>query len=141
MINKISEFTGSYRFLSNFHVCTILYEGIRYPSTEHAFQAAKCIDPGMRELFLSESCIGAKRLGKAVGLRENWETIKFKVMYDICKYKFSTYPELKKKLLGTDNSTLEENNNHGDEIWGINKLTGKGQNYLGKILMKIRKEF
>ena len=40
----INEFQGKYRFLSNFYPCDIVYEGIQYPSTEHAYQAAKTLD-------------------------------------------------------------------------------------------------
>lgn len=44
----ISEFKGESRFLSNFFAVPIMYEGVEYPSVEHAFQAAKSLDPEER---------------------------------------------------------------------------------------------
>lgn len=42
-MSEIKSFTGKYSFLSNFYPCKVLFEGVRYPSVEHAFQAAKNI--------------------------------------------------------------------------------------------------
>ena len=41
----IDSFGGEYSFLSNFHKCKVEFEGMTYPSVEHAFQAAKNPDP------------------------------------------------------------------------------------------------
>ncbi len=38
---KINSFTGEHGFLSNFHPSLMEWEGISYPTAEHAFQAAK----------------------------------------------------------------------------------------------------
>ena len=54
------------------------------------------------------------------------------------RYKFAHHPELKEKLLATGDAYLEEGNTWGDRIWGV--YQGQGENRLGKILMKIRKE-
>ena len=43
MISKIESFHDEYRFLSNFWPVLIDYEGIVYPTSEHAFQAAKTL--------------------------------------------------------------------------------------------------
>jgi predicted NAD-dependent protein-ADP-ribosyltransferase YbiA (DUF1768 family) len=40
-MEKIEHFTKENRWLSNYHLIDIEYEGVIYPSTEHAFQAAK----------------------------------------------------------------------------------------------------
>ncbi len=79
---------GKYRFLSNFHLKEILYEGVFYPSTENAYQAAKTLSIEERLKFINIEPKQAKRLGKKVDLRLDWEQIKFKVMYDVCKEKF-----------------------------------------------------
>ena len=47
-------------------------------------------------------------------------------------------PELREKLLATGNEELIEGNWWGDTYWGVCK--GKGENNLGKSLMKIRTE-
>ena len=45
----IDSFEGKYRFLSNFYLSPITYEGIEYPSVEHAYQAAKTFDQKIRQ--------------------------------------------------------------------------------------------
>jgi hypothetical protein len=135
----INEFQDEYRFLSNFYYSKILYEGIEYPSVEHAFQAAKTLDKEVR-LFMSKmkSCNDVKGYGRKVDLREDWEQVKLQVMYDLVKTKFTSNNYLKQKLIETENEELIEGNYWNDFYWGI--CNGKGENHLGKILMKVRKE-
>lgn len=80
----------------------------------------------------------AKKKGRSVSLRPDWEEIKINVMYEICKAKFTQNENLKRSLLNTGNTELIEGNNWGDKIWG--QVNGVGENNLGKILMKIREE-
>ena len=114
-----------------------MYEGITYRNNEAAFQAAKT--PEGREAFASLDPVTAKRKGRKVPLRSDWESVKFNIMYDICRAKFTQHPDLKEKLLATGDEPLEEGNTWGDRIWGT--VNGKGQNHLGKILMRLRGEF
>ena len=134
----INDFRGQYRYLSNYHFCKINYEGITYPSTEHAFQAAKTLDKESRLIISKlEKPAEAKRAGQIVQLRPNWNSIRIGIMYDICKIKF-TQPDLKAMLLSTGDETLVEGNWWKDTFWGV--CNGTGENNLGKILMKIREE-
>lgn len=71
-------------------------------------------------------------------MRSDWEDVKFDVMYDIVKAKFTQNEDLKRKLLDTEGYYLEEGNNWGDKIWGV--VNGVGENHLGKILMRVRNE-
>ena len=48
VMQVIDSFGGEYSFLSNFHKCKVEFEGMTYPSVEHAFQAAKNPDPERR---------------------------------------------------------------------------------------------
>lgn len=135
----IDKFTGNNGFLSNFYPCLIKYEGDIYPSVEHAFQAAKTLDKGKRKDFLHIKAGEAKRLGRHVKpLRKDWEKIKVSLMEELIRYKFTKYDYLKEKLLATGEQDLVESNTWGDRFYG--KVNGKGENHLGKILMKIRKE-
>ena len=59
-------------------------------------------------------------------------------MHEICMAKFTQNLLLKEKLLATGTEELVEGNNHGDTFWGC--VNGKGENHLGKILMKVREE-
>lgn len=134
----INEFRGKYYFLSNFYEAPVTYEGITYKNNEAAFQAAKVTDISIREKFATLDPSSAKRKGRHVQLRHGWDQIKFDIMYEIVKAKFEQNVELKNKLLATGEDHLEEGNTWGDKIWGT--VGGKGQNNLGKILMRVRSE-
>ena len=133
MINK---FRGKYQFLSNFYETPVTWNGLTYLNNEAAFQSAKTFSD--RECFTNLDPSSAKKLGRKVQLRSDWENVKDDVMYEICKAKFSQNTELKKRLLSTGNEHLEEGNTWGDKIWGT--VNGIGENRLGKILMRIREE-
>jgi N-glycosidase YbiA len=136
---KIVSFRGEYQFLSNFFPANVEFEGIRYPSVEHAYQSAKTLDMNERRRIAAIKDPGeAKRAGRALKYRDDWETAKFDVMERCVGYKFTHNPELKSKLLATGDAHLEERNTWGDQIWGT--VNGVGENRLGKILMKVRSE-
>lgn len=132
----INEFRGKYYFLSNFYEAPVTWNGLTYLNNEAAFQSAKTFSD--RECFTNLDPSSAKKLGRKVQLRSDWENVKDDVMYEICKAKFSQNTELKKGLLSTSNENLEEGNTWGDKIWGT--VHGIGENRLGKILMRIREE-
>lgn len=137
-MNLIESFNGNYRFLSNFAPCKVEYDGCIYPSTEHAYQAAKTLSATARkQLRDCESPSKAKKLGRKVVLRPDWENIKFDVMEELLRKKFNQ-PDFKRALLATGDAELVEGNTWGDTVWGVCK--GKGSNHLGKLLMKIRTE-
>ncbi len=130
-------FKGDYFFLSNFYVAPVVYQGIRFENNEAAFQAAKC--PERMRDFCGLNPQAAKRLGRRVELRPDWEAIKYDVMYQVCKAKFTQNPDLLDKLLSTGDAELVEGNTWGDRVWGV--CNGVGENNLGKILMRLRQEF
>lgn len=134
----IRSFDGEYRFLSNFCMAPVEYEGIVYPSTEHAYQAAKTLNKDLRGAFAEITSPGAvKKLGQTISLRLDWEDIKISVMRNIVTAKFEQNPDLMKKLMATKGHELIEGNTWGDTFWGQCPI-GKGRNELGKILMSIR---
>lgn len=135
----IKGFNKENRFLSNFYPATVEYDGLEYSSTEHAYQAAKTLDAAERRRIRESQKPGdAKRLGKQVKMRTDWEQIKIGVMRDLVRQKFTNHKELKEKLLATGDAYIEETNTWNDTFWGVCK--GKGHNWLGKILMEIRDE-
>jgi len=136
-MNKIGSFSGEYRFLSNFWMVPIPFENVWYPSVEHAYQAAKTLDAAEKTLIKNASTASeAKRLGKHVKIRPDWESVKIDYMKYLVWYKFSMYPEMGKKLLDTKDAELVEGNTWNDTFWGV--CNGLGQNWLGKILMEVR---
>ncbi len=138
MSNTIDEFRGKYFFLSNFYAAPVTYQGLRFENNEAAFQAAKC--PERISEFCGLTPNAAKRLGRRVPLRSDWEIVKYDVMYEVCMAKFTQNPDLLSKLLATGDAELIEGNTWGDRVWGVDFYRGVGENHLGKILMKVRSE-
>lgn len=137
----IDRFDGDYAFLSNFYPSLIFdsNDGFVYPTVEHFFQAKKSVILKERELISKAETPGqAKRMGRKVQLRSDWEDIKLLVMEDALRRKFSK-PRFKEALLATEDEELVEDNYWGDTFWGVCK--GVGKNHLGKLLMKIREDF
>jgi N-glycosidase YbiA len=134
----IGPFRDKYRFLSNFQRCPIIYDGIFYPSAEHAYVAAKTLDIKERvEISLIESSGKAKKYGQTMNVRPDWDKIKYEVMEKIVRIKFHN-TELREMLLATGDEELVELNTWGDVTWGV--CNGIGENWLGKILMEVRSE-
>lgn len=136
----ISEFKDDYYFLSNFYLCEIVYRDYFYPSAEHAFQAAKTLDPQIRATIrIAITPNRAKQIGNRIKLRHGWNEIRVSVMKEIVTYKFTIHSDLKQKLLATHPEILQEGNRWGDTFWGVcPPLSGYGNNGLGKILMELR---
>ena len=145
-MDRIDSFRNEYAFLSNFYEHPVTYDGITYKNSEAAFQASKTISAYQRSrgeipfsderlLFKDLSGGGAKRLGRKVRLRPDWEDVKVSVMRDIIHAKFSD-ESLKDLLLSTEGAYLIEGNTWGDRIWG--QVNGEGENLLGQILMEER---
>jgi ribA/ribD-fused uncharacterized protein len=137
---QINEFGGKYRFLSNFYACAVMFEGVTYPSVENAYQAAKTLDQEDRQMFYSCTAGQAKRWGSPTGrikIQAGWDDKKIGVMTYLVRKKFAEYP-FRLALLSTGDALLAEGNWWGDRFWGT--VGGKGENYLGKILMQVRQE-
>lgn len=124
----INSFTGKHRFLSNFWSCS-RKDSLRlrllsprvygYPSVEHAYQAAKTKDLRIRRKIRACRTPGeAKRIGRTVSLRKDWDEIRLNVMDILVRRKFEN-PALKEKLLATGDEVLVEGNHWHDTYWGV----------------------
>ena len=133
----IGPFTGQYGWLSNFYHYRVVYEGKIYHSVENAYQAAKTLDKNKRKEFQKITPGQAKRKGAKLSLREDWNDVKLGIMEQLVRQKFQG-AHLKKLLLETGEVEIIEFNRWGDTYWGV--CDGKGENRLGNIIMKIRKE-
>lgn len=146
MMKSVNSFDGKWSFLSNFYDSPIHQEHngeiIDYPTVEHAFQACKTKNWELRKEIAAAATPGrAKRAGRKLFLREDWEDIKIDVMASLIKGKFQ-WANLREKLLSTGDAYLEEGNTWHDNFWGnchCEKCKDiQGQNNLGKILMAER---
>jgi ribA/ribD-fused uncharacterized protein len=97
----ITKFSDQFSFLSNFYESVLEYEGIEYPTVEHAFQAAKTQDPDTRhQIAKMQSPNDAKAAGNRNGILKDfdpveWELRKDGVMEELLRIKFQN-PDLKK---------------------------------------------
>ena len=139
-MNTITDFDGDYEFLSNFYEVPVVYNGVRHGSSEAAFQAAKTLDLTERERIAKMNPDEAKRAGKRVKLREDWEGVKVSIMEAVLQAKFTQNPELMSRLLATGQALLVEGNDWSDTFWGFDVNLGYGVNMLGQLLMRIRAE-
>src|SRR5687767_9057952 len=134
MSEAIDSFREEHEFLSNFYPASVSYDGKEYPTVEHAFQAAKT--DNHRERKQIQQCgspSNAKKMGRRVKLRTDWETVKLGIMEALVREKFTRHPELRAALLDTEDRPLIEGNTWSDTFWGT--VRGSGKNHLGKILM------
>lgn len=142
-LETIASFEGKFAFLSNFFPSPIFHENILYPTNEHFFQAMKTMNIDEREAIAKAKTPGiAKRMGRRVTLRPDWEEIKIEVMRLGLMLKF-TNRELAEQLLATGDADLIEGNTWHDNTWGIcfcEKCGCVGKNWLGHLLMELREE-
>ena len=135
-LHEIRGFFGPWRFLSNFHFFPVEYDGVVYPTNEHAYQAAKTNDLLARDEIRRVSRPGeARRLGQQVVLRPDWGLVQLPIMVDLNLQKYADV-KLGTMLLESEEAYLEETNHWGDVYWGV--CNGIGENKLGKLLMDIR---
>ena len=140
----IDTFTGDYAFLSNFFELpnVMTYMGHECATSEHAFHLAKAETVKSRAFVAAALTPGqAKRRGRRVRLREDWEDVKISIMREVVFLKFFGNPELAGELVRTHTEELVEGNTWNDTFWGVNSNTNEGQNHLGKILMEARRVF
>lgn len=144
---NVKGFFEQYRFLSNFHLCDVYFEGIVYPSSEHAYMSAKTHNTQIKDKFSKDfnGLAGgiltpreARNLGQTIELRPDWEEVKYDMMLAIVFDKFWRNKDIQKLLLDTGDKYLEETNHWNDVFWGYSWQKQTGQNNLGKILMKVR---
>jgi len=138
----ISKFAGPYVFLSNFYPAPIPCADTFAATVEHAFQAYKTGDRAQQAYVLAAPTPSeAKRRGRAVTLRPDWEAVKLQVMRFCLDYKFLAQTELAEKLLATGDEWLLEGNTWGDTFWGVDAQRNySGDNWLGLLLMARRAE-
>lgn len=134
------QFRNEYYFLSNMYdkgdpiVMTINRVPHTFTCVEAAFQAHK--DPDRADEFEGINGYAAKKLGRQVNLREDWEEIKDEVMLKCLRIKFSS-AYMQKRLIAVDEPIVEDNT-WGDVYWG--RCNGVGQNKLGQLLERVKRE-
>lgn len=135
----ITSFRGKHAFLSNFYACRVDMfidgEELSFSSSEAAFQALKC--PERAKEFIGLTGSQAKKLGKSVTLRKDWNDLRVGIMLIVIRAKFQQNPYLMERLVNTS-EYLIEGNTWNDTFWGM--CNDRGENWLGRILVIVRDE-
>ena len=129
-------FRNEYWFLSNMYPCEIRVNGLVFTCAEACFQSFKTTDVNERKKFQGIDGFKAKKLGRSVSLRSDWNDIRIEVMSRVIHAKFHQNSDLTKKLQDTGDLPIIEDNTWKDTFWG--RCNGKGHNLLGQILMSER---
>lgn len=140
----IDSFSGPYERFSNFYPVTIYWNNFNFKSVEHAYVASKSksFEFWYEIAKLPHDSAGkAKRMGRKIVIRDDWQMLKLSFMRKFLYQKFN-YHEFKELLLSTGDATIIEGNYWHDNYWGNCSckkcIEFEGQNQLGKLLMKIR---
>ena len=129
--------TNKHGWLSNFSEHPVMIDEIEYPTVEHYYQCEKCTDNGdYKWVFMSASPGQAKRRGKSVSIRPDWDSVKTDIMKKALEAKITQHPHLRRLLLETGTEDLVEDSPY-DWYWGCGK-NGTGQNVMGHLWMTIR---
>lgn len=134
-----------YGVFSNLLRRDVLFEGVTYPTAEHAYQAGKPRREAVRAWLLSAPTPALLAMA-AHGLywwdiQPNWSRMKFDRMKEVLRAKFTQHADLRKVLLSTGEARLVESatvDNPVNRLWG--EVNGRGKNMLGKLLMEVREE-
>jgi ribA/ribD-fused uncharacterized protein len=138
-IRRFQYDDGTHSPLSNFYVSPFELDDYAWQTVEHYFQATKSSNPvGYHQVREAATPGEAKRLGRRVTLRADWEQVKLDVMRGALAAKFAKDSELAEWLLSTGDALLVEGNTWSDIFWGV--CNGVGSNWLGGLLMMRRAE-
>jgi ribA/ribD-fused uncharacterized protein len=150
---------------SNFYSVQVTFNGITYPTSEHAYQAAKFLPntpeereyidiiskantPGIALILANQKNVGGykwrtdlnpiiqKYLNLGVKMRPDWDDVKIRIMALVVHDKFMYNERLKKLLVSTGERSIAEHT-HRDKFWA-DGADGSGKNWLGRILMALR---
>lgn len=160
VISNFDDFQGEnpHAFLSNFWVEPVVCvgyapapggplqrttEGLVWPTGEHLFAALKASRPReYTDVWQASGPSSAKRIGRRLPLRGDWEAVKYDVMVYVVQQKFAPGTHLAQRLKNTDASMLVEGTEWADRVWGLdlNARYHPGRNWLGRTLMARRAE-
>jgi len=124
----------------------VVFEGVEYPTAEHAYVAAKTLDLEVRAWVRQIDTPGnAKYRGKSIALRPDWQDVRDDVMLPILRSKFTRNQQARDQLIATGDGELVEGNAWHDNYWGRCRCKAcagvvEAHNVLGRLLMEVREE-
>ena len=140
--NTILFYEGKWYMFSNFASFAVDWQGQRWMTSEHAYQAAKFKSERIRS-FISKapSAYSAKMYAKRFSrhIRPDWESDKLRVMLEIVRRKLEQHEFIQQKLRESGEMQIVEDSPK-DSFWGRGP-DWKGENHLGRIWMDLRIEY
>ena len=129
--------------LDNFASFAVDYQGRRWPTSEHAYQASHFFETAPEladEIYKARSAHEAYKIAKANAdkVPDDWHDIKVGIMEEIVRAKCEQNPYVKQKLLDTGDLDIIEDSPK-DNFWGWGK-DRDGRNELGRVWMRLRDE-
>jgi ribA/ribD-fused uncharacterized protein len=134
-----------YNWFNNYELfdTPLEYKGVEFKTVENFFQAMKSEEVNAIENWKYIASLGpdgAKKAGRKLKLRPDWENVRLEIMEFALRHKFAPGTSWHQKLMQTGATEIIEWNNWGDRYWGRD-TDGNGENHLGKLLMKLREEY
>lgn len=129
--------------LSNFSSFSLQWQGLPFPTSEHAYHWAKF---SLTDAPTAIAVLHAPSAHEAFTLagqrkhlrRADWDVVKVGIMRDILRAKVQQHEYVRRKLLATGDRELIEDSWRDDYWgWGPNR---DGRNMLGKLWMEVRAE-
>ena len=147
-LNEVRFYRASekpYGAFSNLYRREIEFEGEKFATSEHAYQAGKARKPEVRKWLMdapSPALLAMAAHGLYVwDINSDWSKVKFDRMKSVLQAKFTQHEDLKQLLLSTGTARLVESatvDNAVNRLWG--EVNGIGKNKLGELLMEVRAE-
>lgn len=133
-----------YYEFTNFSAHPVVYNGKRYPTSEHLFQSFKFIDahPEIAEYIRTCGDRPMAAFDEAhryqSWVRPDWRQVNIVKMEEALRLKFTQHKRLRQLLLDTGDDELIEDSPR-DYFWGVG-ADYSGRNELGKALERLRQE-
>jgi ribA/ribD-fused uncharacterized protein len=138
---RVFFYEQDHYYLSNFSAFMVEFGGVMFPTSEHAYQWCKFLDPlKQRAIQVASSAHDAFKMAERWKpyVRENWPSVRIDLMRDILRHKVDQHEYVRRKLLQTGDRELIENS-WRDSFWGWGPERD-GENMLGKLWVQIRAE-
>jgi ribA/ribD-fused uncharacterized protein len=147
-LNKESEdavyfFTPDYYILDNFFASIVEIYGMRFQTSEHAYQWKKYSESApevAEEIFNATNPSQVKKIADANKAKapHDFKERKVEIMEEILRAKLAQHEKVRRVLIESRDRRIAENS-PTDDFWGLGP-NKDGKNMLGRLWMKIREE-
>lgn len=139
-MERVPAFRGCCFFLSNYYPVPLRFAGEDFWGVEQLWHWMKCSNDRDRSRIMATDNRSLGTAAKSVSVRPDWAEKKDAYCLEMERLKFHQGgAALARMLADTAPVPLVERNNWGCRHWGVDE-NGRGENVLGRTLMKVRSE-